>query len=65
MDASYRMHSDLKGQTGATFYIGKVCVTSAPKKQQVNKTISTIRKVVGVSKASPQVLWTRDFLQNQ
>ena len=29
VDASYGTHPDLKGQTGATISIGKVCVTSA------------------------------------
>ena len=32
VDASYRTHPDLKGQTGATIFIGKGYVTSSPKK---------------------------------
>ena len=65
VDASHGTHTDLKGRTGVTIYTGKGCVTSASKKQKVNTTNSTIIEVVGVHKASTQVLWTRDFLQNQ
>ena len=35
------------------------------KKQKFNTTSSTISEVVGVHEASPQVLWTKAFLQNQ
>ena len=65
VDASHGTHTDLKGQTGVIIYTGKGCVTSAPKKQKVNTTISTISKVVGVNEASTQVLWTKAFLHNQ
>ena len=65
MDTSYGKHPDLKGQTGVTTSIGKVCVISASKKQKVKTTSSTISEVVGVHEASPQVLWTNAFLHNQ
>ena len=35
------------------------------KKQKINATGSTISELVGVHEASPQVLWTKAFLQNQ
>ena len=63
--ASYGIHPDLKGQTGATISIKKGCVTSALKKKKIKMTISTINEVVGVQEASPQVLWTKAFLPNQ
>ena len=62
---SYGTHPNIKGKTGAKISIGKGCVASTPRKQKVNATRSTISKVVGVHEASPQVLWTRAFLQNQ
>ena len=65
VDASYGTHTDLKGQTGATISIGKGCVTSEFLKQKINVTSSTIRELVGVHEVSPQVLWTKSFLQNQ
>ena len=65
VDASYGPHPDLKGQIGATISIRKGCVTSASKNQKVNMTRSTIREVIGVHEASPQVLWTKALLQNQ
>ena len=65
IDASYRTHLDLNEQTRVTISIRKGYVTSAPKKQKVNTPSSTISEVVESQEASPQVLWTRDFLQNQ
>ena len=65
VDTSYGTHPDLKGETGPTISIRKGCVTSAQKKQKVNTTSSKIRKVVGVHEVSPQVLWTRAFLQEK
>ena len=65
VDASYVTHPYLKVQTGATISIRKGCVTSASKNQKVNETSSTIIELFGVHKASPQVLWTTAFLQNQ
>ena len=62
VDASYGTHLDLNEQTRVTIYIRKGCVTSAPKKQKVNTTSSTISEVVGAQEASLQVLWTRAFL---
>ena len=35
------------------------------KKQIINARSSTISELVGVHKASPQVLWTKEFLKNQ
>ena len=64
-DASYGAHLDLKGKTGATIFIGEDCVTSSSKKHKVNTTRSTISEVGGVHEASPQMLWTNAFLQNQ
>ena len=65
VEVSYGTYTDLKGKTGATISTGKGCITSAPKKQKVKTTSSTISEVVGVHEASPQVLWKRAFLNNQ
>ena len=40
-------------------------MTSASKEQTINAISSTISKLIGVHEASPQVLWTKAFLQNQ
>ena len=65
VDVSYGTHTDLKGQKGATISIGKGCVKSELKKQKNNATNLTISELVGVHEASPQVLRTKAFLQNQ
>ena len=64
MDTLYGTYPDLKGETRATISIRKGCVTSTSKKEKVYTTSSTISKVVRFHKASPQVLWTKAFVQN-
>ena len=65
LDTSYGTHADIKVHTGAMISVGKGSVTSALKKRKINATISTIVKLIGVHEASPQVLCTKAFLQNQ
>ena len=65
VDATYIIHDELKGHTGATTSIRKGGVTSIPRKQNINTTSSTQSEIVGVYDFSPQVMCTKYFLQNQ
>jgi Reverse transcriptase (RNA-dependent DNA polymerase) len=65
VDASYAMHPDMKGQTGAVMTLGKGAAYSTSQKQKLNTLSSTEPEVVGVSDTIRQVLWTRYFLLEQ
>ena len=45
--------------------IRKCSVTIISRKIKINTTSSTQSKIVGVHDCSPQVMWTKYFLQNQ
>ena len=63
--ASYGVHYDIKGHTGDSVCIGRVCITRMAKKQKINTTNSTQGEIVGVYDASSQMLPTQYFLSNQ
>jgi Reverse transcriptase (RNA-dependent DNA polymerase) len=65
VDASYGVHPDLKGHTGATMSMGRGCMFSLSRKQKLNTRSSTEAELVGVDDAMSLILWTRLFLQNQ
>jgi hypothetical protein len=62
VDASYATHGDCRGHTGATMSLGRVSVIGMSKKQKLNTKSSTECELVGVDDASPQMLWTRYFV---
>ena len=65
IDASYAVHPDMRGHTGATMSMGNGSVFSGSWKQKLVTRSSTESEVVGVFDMLPQVLWTKKFLEDQ
>ena len=65
IDASYAIHEDMKGHTGAALSLGKGAIYSGSWKQQLVSRSSTESELVGVYDVLPQVLWTKQFLEVQ
>jgi hypothetical protein len=65
VDASYTAHGDCRGHTGATMSLGWGSIIGMSKKQKLNTKSSTECELVGVDDASPQMLWTRYFIEGQ
>ena len=65
IDASYAVHPDMRGHTGATMSLGNGSVFSGSWKQKLVSRSSTESEVVGVFDVLPQVLWTKKFLEDQ
>jgi hypothetical protein len=59
------MHGDCRGHTGAIMSLGRGSVIGMSKKQKLNTKSSTKCELVGVDDASPQMLWTRYFVEGQ
>jgi len=65
VDASYAVHPDMKGHTGATMSMGKGSVYSSARKQKIPTRSSTECELVGVHDVMPQIEWTQMFLDAQ
>ena len=65
IDASYAVHPDMRGHTGATMSMGSGSVFSGSWKQKLVMRSSTESEVVGVYDVLPQILWTKKFLEDQ
>ena len=65
IDASYAVHDDMKGHTGATLSQGKGGIYSGSWKQRLVAHSSMESKLVGVYDVLPQILWTKQFLEEQ
>ena len=65
VDASYGVHSDCKGQTGASMSFGQGMPISFSWKQQIITRSSTEAELIGVDDALQHILWCRYFLQEQ
>ena len=65
VDASYAVHPDMKGHTGATMTLGKGAITSLSNKQKINTRSSTESELVGTDKSLGTILWTQKFLDYQ
>ena len=65
IDASYAVHPDIRGHTGATMSMGNGSVFSGSWKQKLVTRSSTESEVVGVYDVLPQILWTKKFLEDQ
>ena len=65
VDASYNVHPDCWGQTGAMMSLGKGAVTSFSKKQKLNVRSYTEGELVGIDDALSSILWTRYFIESQ
>ena len=65
IDASYTVHEDMKGHTGATLSLGKGAIYSGSWKQRLVARSSTKSELIGVHDFLPQVLWMKQFFEEQ
>ena len=65
VDASYNIHDDCKGHSGAMMSFGKGAALSFSRKQKVNCRSSTESELVGIDDALPSILWARYFIEEQ
>jgi hypothetical protein len=65
VDASYNMHEDCKGQTGAMMSLGKGAPISFSRKQKLNVRSSCEGELVGVDDAMAWILWCKYFIEGQ
>ena len=65
IDASYAVHNDMKGHTGAALSLGKGGINSGSWKQRLVARSSTESELVGVYDVLPQILWAKQFLEEQ
>jgi hypothetical protein len=65
VDASYAVHGDFKGHTGAFISLGGGAIHVKSSKQKINSKSSTEAELIALSDYSSQLIWTRDFLHHQ
>ena len=65
IDASYAVHDDMKGHTCAALLLGKGGLYSGSWKQRLVARSSMESELVGVYDVLPQILWTKQFLEEQ
>jgi hypothetical protein len=65
VDASYNVHDDCRGHTGAMMSMGKGAPISFSRKQKLNVRSSCEGELVGIDDALPVILWARYFIESQ
>ena len=65
IDASYAVHPNMRGHTGATMSMGNGLIYSGSWEQKMVTRSFTESEVVGVHDVLPQILWTKKFLEDQ
>jgi hypothetical protein len=65
VDASYNVHEDCRGHTGAMMSLGRGAPISFSRKQKLNVRSSCEGKLVGIDDALPLILWARYFIEAQ
>ena len=65
VDAAFGVHPDFRSHTGATFSMGKGCITSFSLKQKVNTRSSTKAELVLIDDVLAKIIWTLYFIQHQ
>jgi len=65
VDASYGVHDDMKSHTGTVIGIGKGPIYSKSSTQKLNTKSSTEAELVGLCDATNQIIWVRNFLEEQ
>jgi hypothetical protein len=63
--ASYNVHEDCKGQTGAMMSLGQGATISFSRKQKLNVRSSCEGELVGVDNAMAWILWCKYFIEAQ
>jgi hypothetical protein len=65
VDASFAVHTNMRGHTGSGLTMGRGFPIVASTKQKLNTRSSTESELVGVDDMMPSILWTRYFLNAQ
>ena len=65
VDASYNVHEDCRGQTGAMMSLGRGAPISFSRKQKLNVWSSCEGELVGIDDALPLILWAQYFIEAQ
>ena len=65
VDASFGVHHDMKGHTGALLTMGKGTLYSTSSAHKLVARSSTEAELIGVHDVLPQMLWTLRFLEAQ
>jgi hypothetical protein len=65
IDASYGVHTDMRGHSGCVVGVGKGPIYTKPSAQKLNTKSSTETELVALSDNTPQVIWCRNFLEAQ
>ena len=65
VDASFAVHNDMRGHTGAGMTMGKGSIYNKSTKQKINGKSSTETELIGVDDVLPQVLWRNYFMKAQ
>ncbi len=65
VDASFAVHSNMRGHTGGGLTLGRRFPISVSTKQKLNTKSSTESDLVGVNDMMPIICWTRYFLLSQ
>ncbi len=65
VDASFAVHPNMRGHTGAGLTLGRGYPIVCSTKQKMNTRSSTESELVGVDDMMPSILWTRQFLKMQ
>ena len=61
VDASYAIHPDMRGHTGAHMSLGQGTIVGISTKQKMNTRSSTESELVGCDEPLPLILWSRLF----
>jgi hypothetical protein len=65
VDASYGVHVDKRSHTGSTISLGKGSAYAKSGSQKINTKSSTEAGLVALSDSGGQVIWTKNFLEEQ
>ena len=65
VDASYAIHSDMKGHTGGLLTMGLGIIQGKATKQKLNAKSSTEAELIGASDYIPWTVWVKWFLKDQ
>ena len=65
IDASYAIHPDMKGHTGAVFTMGEGGIMNKSIKQKINTRSSSESELISTYDIMPDALWTKYFIEAQ
>ena len=65
VDASYGVHWDCKGCTGAMMYMGKGYIVNFSRKHKLNTSSSTEAELVSISDDIGMMMWCKYFMEAQ